>query len=883
MSPTSGSNFAVTIAESAPSPPSMPSHWEFDVVLADGGTVHIRPIAPTDAERYAALFHRLSAEARYYRFLGPKADLTPAEIERFTTVDFHDRVALAALVGDEMIAVVRYDRVPDGVAEVAVTIDDDQQGRGLGTLMLEYLAAAGREHGVERLVAETLPGDRSMVEMARDAGYQTTDQEADGVIRLDLPLVEVGPDDERHAVERREHLAETRSIDRILRPKSVAVIGASSHQGAIGHQLFLNLLAGEFVGPVYPVNDRAPHVASVAAYPTIADVPGEVDLAVVAVPAAAVPGVVEQCAEKGVKGVVVVSSGFTEPDSAGAVLEQDLLAAARRSAMRIVGPNSLGVANTTIGLNATFAPRRPQAGRVGFVTESGALSIAMLDRAAAVGVGISSFASLGNRADVSANDLLQYWEDDPDTDVVLLYLETFGNPRNFARIARRVAQRTPIVAVRSARPVQGFDRGREPSVAGGSGGSEAARGANAVGGAEVVAPVTVAASRASDALFQQTGVIRVDTLTDLFDVTRILSDQPLPRGERVAIVGNGAGLAPLAAHACVAAGLTMATLASSAIGSIRARPDGPSSAEGVVDLAPAAGATQYAAALQDVLGDDGVDAVIVVHAPPLDGPPDVVAAAVTESVERVAAASDKTVVAAIVAVGGARPAFDGGVDDARRVPVFDSPEPAAIALGRVARYATWRRRQPGEVPVLTDIDRAGARELIAEVLAAGSPDGWLDDAHTSALLGCYGLPFVPTTDGSPAAAPTGVDVAVGLVHDPAFGPLVVFGVGSMPTELLADRAFRILPLTGLDAAELMRSAQASSLLLGASGPAPVAVDQLEEVLVRVGLLAEELPEVTLLDLNPVVVGSEGVVVTSARVRVQPALRTPDDLIRRLRH
>ncbi len=821
----------------APSPSPYPPHWEFDVVLADGGTVHIRPILPSDADAYLAFFERLSAETRYYRFFGPKPSLSPAEVARFTTVDFRDRMALVAWAGDDMVAVARYDRLPDGDAEVAFTIDDAQQGRGLGTLMLEYLAASGRENGVERFVAETLPGNARMLSVFRDAGYQAVDHFADGVVQVEFPIA--ATDTAREVVERREHRAEARSIDRILRPKSVAVIGASSRHGTVGHQLFVNLLAGEFAGPVYPVNDHAPHVASVPAYPSVLDVPGEVDLAVVVVPAAAVAGVVEQCGEKGVKGLVVVSAGFSDSGPEGEAMQAEVLNAARRGGMRMVGPNCLGVANTAIGLNATFAPRRPPVGRVGFLSQSGALGIAVLDRASELGIGISSFAALGDKADVSGNDLLQYWEDDPATDVVLLYLESFGNPRKFGRIARRVSRRKPIVAVKSGRSAT-------------AGGAEAA----------------------VDALFRQAGVTRVDTLDQLFDVGQVLESQPLPRGDRVAVVSNGGGPAILAADACGGVGLRIAGLADATRAALtgvlgpRIKVDGP------VVLEAAAPPAHYEHAVRLVLADPGVDALVVIHTPPVER----LAGDVAQAVGRGAAGADVPVVAAFLAAGGALAPL-AGADGTGRIPVFGSPEPAVIALGRVARYAAWRRRDPGEVPALTDIDRAGARELVAEVLEQGD-SGWLDERRTSRLLDCYGIARTPEAGG--LAEPGGLATAVALSQDPAFGPVVGLGIGGVETALLADRAFRIVPLTDRDASELVRALHASPLLFGHGGREPLAVELLEDLLVRVGLLADDLPEVAELDLNPVVVGPRGVVVAGARVRVEPARPTADELVRRLR-
>jgi len=889
------------------------------VVLADGGTVHIRPILPSDAPAHRAFFERLSPETRYYRFFSPKQHLTDAEVTRFTTVDFHDRVALVALLGDRIIAVARYDRLDtDGAgdeAEVAFVIDDEHQGRGIGTLLLEHLAAAARENGIAYFRAEVLPDNTRMLQVFHDAGFRTVDRFAGGVIRVVFPIT---PTDESLAVmERREHQAEARSIRRILEPRSIAVIGASHEPGTIGYHLFLNLLAGGFAGPVYPVNPNSPHVASVSTHPSVLDVPGEVDLAVVVVPAELVPDVVDECAAKGVRGLVVISAGFSEIGPAGSELEQEVVRRARRGGMRLVGPNCLGVVNTAVGLNATFAPYRPRQGRLAFHSQSGALGIALLAWTERLGVGISSFVSIGNKADVSGNDLLQYWEDDPDTDVILMYLESFGNPRKFSRIARRVSQRKPIVAVKAGRTLAGTKAASSHTAA--------------------AASSDVAVS----ALFRQTGVLRVDTLDELFDVAQILSSQPLPAGNRVVIIGNSGGPGILAADACEGVGLEVATLAESTRVRLRDLLGPNAAVQNPVDMVASAAPDRYEAALQAVLEDPGVDAAIVIFTPPLVTRAEDVA----EAIASVVAGGTKPVVAVFLAVTEMPSPLRGEGPGRRRVPAFSTPEPAVVALGRVARYAAWRARDPGTVPELTDVDRERARAIVDEALAATPEGRWLDADDAGSLLATYGVPVLPVQRaddaehavtlaeqlGFPVAlkaasgalvhktdvgglrldlhtpqqvrdafvamealsevdlggivvqpmARPGVETIVGLIQDPAFGPLVMFGMGGVATELLADRAFRILPLTDVDAHELVRSLRGSPLLFGYRGAPPADVAALEDLLLRVGLLADELPEVLELDLNPVVVSEHGVEAVDVKVRVGPLEVGPPLLARRM--
>jgi acetyl coenzyme A synthetase (ADP forming)-like protein len=894
-----------------------PAHWESDVVLADGGTVHVRPIRPTDAAALVAFHSRLSPEAVYYRFFAPHPVLTDAEVARFTGVDHVDRVALVAELGDELLAVARYDRLPDDPhrAEVAFVVSDRHQGRGIGTILLEHLAAAARERGITKFVAEALATNAKMLDVFRMAGFDEQTRMGDGVVMVELTIE---PSDRTlAAIEQREQRAEALSVARLLVPRSVAVIGASRKPTTVGHQVFRNLLAGGFVGPVYPVNPGAAHVASVKAYPTVLDIPDEVDLAVVAVPAAAVAEVVRQCAEKGVAGLVVLSAGFSEVGAAGATAQRDLRELVRRNGMRLVGPNCIGVANTAVGLNATFSPYPPRPGRIAMQSQSGALGIAILERSARIGIGVSSFVSVGNKADVSGNDLLQYWETDPGTDVILLYLESFGNPRKFSRIARRVSRRKPIVAVKSGRSAAG------------------SRAASSHTAAMASPDVAV------DALFRQAGVIRVDTLDDLFDVALLLASQPLPAGRRIAIVGNSGGPGILATDACEGAGLAIPELSAPTQAALRKVVDPNGSVANPVDLVAGATPAVYEEALRLVLGDEGIDAVIVINTATFAAPSAEVAAVLPQ----VAAGAGKPVVGSFLAWPGMPPLLQPVAAGEVTVPAFASPEPAARVLARAAEYAEWRRRPPGSVPALEGFDGERAQAVVDAFLATAPEGGWLAAGQIGQLLGAIGVPVLETVtvDGEAAAvaaadragypvvvkasgpdlvhksdvggvrldlasadevaaayremagalggamtgalvqrmAEPGVETIVGVVLDPLFGPLVMFGLGGVATELLRDRAFRILPLTDADAAELVRSLRASPLLFGYRGSPPVAVGALEDVLQRVARLAATVHQVAELDLNPVIVSPSGVAIVDARVRVLPVAPEPDELLRRM--
>lgn len=833
-----------------------PAHWEADVVLSDGGTAHLRPIRPDDAEALRTFYSRLSDQSIYFRFFGPRPRLSDREVTRFTTVDYNDRLALIATIGTEMVAVVRYDRVkPADHAEVAFLVEDAHQGRGLAAVLLEHLRAAARERGIRTFVADVLPANHRMTQMFRQAGYTAQSTFEDGVVRMTLDLASTP--DSVDAMTGREHRAEARSIERLLKPESVVVIGASREPGGIGQTVLRNLLRADFTGPVYPVHREVRAVAGVRAYRNVSAIDGEVDLAIVAVPAESVLDVVEECAQKGVKGLVVVSSGFAESGRAGRLRQRELVRISRAYGMRVVGPNCLGIANTdrSIRLNATLAERLPARGRIGFFSQSGALGTALLHRVDQRGLGISTFVSAGNRADVSGNDLLQYWEEDPATEVVLLYLESMGNPRKFTRLARRISRTKPIVAVRSQ-------------------------------AAELGLPDSAVSS-----LFEQAGVLRVDDLTQLFDVAQLLALQPLPEGPRVGIVSNSDALARLAAHACGNAGLVPTT----------------------VDLGAEAGAAEFSTGLSFALPD--VDAAVVVYMPPVPGPDAEVAAELL----RIAGESGKPMLATFRGEAGVPAALRAPGEGPARgsIPSYPAPEEAVRALALAVRHAQWRRQPEGAIPELDRIDVVAAREIAcraaedpaeidaAGLLAAYGVEVWPSEVVESpreAVVAAerLGYPVVVKWHGTGRAGtvrlalPDGGAVArayrdlrellgpqarlavqrmapqpavptvVTSVQDRDFGAVVSFGLGEVAARLLADDAYRLAPLTAEDAAALVRAPRAAPLLFGEHGYPPVAVGALEDLLCRIGRLADAHPQVATLRLDPVLVGENGVHVLGAR-------------------
>ncbi|MEQ8146843.1 GNAT family N-acetyltransferase [Streptomyces sp. OP7] len=741
-----------------------PAHWEADVVLRDGGTARVRPITSDDAERLVSFYEQVSDESKYYRFFAPYPRLSAKDVHRFTHHDFVDRVGLAATIGGEFIATVRYDRIGAGgrpasgadadEAEVAFLVQDAHQGRGVASALLEHIAAVARERGIRRFAAEVLPANTKMIKVFTDAGYTQKRSFEDGVVRLEFDLE---PTDRSLAVQyAREQRAEARSVQRLLAPGAVAVIGTGRTPGGVGRSILDNIRDAGFTGRLYAVNGALPEgqkeLDGVPAFRSVRDIDGPVDLAVVAVPAERVPEVVAACGEHDVQGLVVVSAGYAESGPEGKERQRALVRQARSYGMRIIGPNSFGVINTSpeVRLNASLAPDMPRPGRIGLFAQSGAIGVALLSRlhrrgGGVTGVtGVSTFVSSGNRADVSGNDVLQYWYEDADTDVTLMYLESIGNPRKFTRLARRTAAAKPLVVVQGARHGAG-PRGH------------AVR-------ATQLPHATVSA------LLRQAGVIRVDTITDLVDAGLLLARQPLPAGPRVAILGNSESLGLLTYDACLAEGL---------------RPHPPQ------DLSTAASAADFHAALSRALADDTSDAVVVTAIPAV-GEGSVGDAALAEALRSAAAAAPtKPVLVVHVELGGLAEALsaatstapqpgaasgpvpagggttpaggtaaDAGTgapggeplapaippapvpppEGAHLIPAYPAAERAVRALAQAVAYGQWRREaaDPGKVPEYEDIDERGAAALIKGLLSRGQGLTLTTDA-TCELLASYGI------------------------------------------------------------------------------------------------------------------------------------------------
>lgn len=872
-----------------------PARWEADVALADGGTVHVRPVRPDDAERVRAFHARQSRESIYFRYFSPMPKLSQRELDRLTRVDYLTRMAFVALLGDDIVGLASYDLWRDPrAAEVAFIVDDRHQGRGIATVLLEYLIVAARENGFEALTAQVLPENRRMLSVFHRAGFEVSSSFEEGVVEVHLSLE---PTEASLAlIEERERLAEARSVERLLFPETVAVIGAGREPGGMGHELFRNLLDRGFEGPVFPVNPAGGHVASVRAFASVLDIPDEVDLAIVVVPAAVVPEVVEECARKRVRGLVVVSAGLDALEIDGRNGAQVVRERALRWGMRVIGPESLGVINTAprTRLHASFAPVRVEAGRVGFLTQSGTLGIAALEHARRVGVGISAFVDIGARVDVSGNDLLQFWDTDERTDVVLLYLETFGNPRKFTRIARRMARTTPIVAVKAGRAAP-FDRERID------------------GGLAAAWPTDATV----DAMLAQSGVIRVDTPVELFDVARVLVHQPVPAGRRVAVVTNSRGAGVLAVDALDGAGLELVGEA--------------------VDLTWDAGPDDYEAAVARALADQGVDAVLVVYAPPMRPRRAEVARAIAAATT---GAEGKPVLATFLGAEIGTSLVTGG----SAIPLFEFPSEAAAVLGRLADYAEWRERPAGTVPTLDEHGLDALRGFVDGLLAAAPEGRWLDRDESAELFRLAGLPVarhrivasaaeavaaaeelgfpvvlkatgveryhrgeeggVALDLHEPAAvatayermaatlgeamrlavvqehAPPGADILVGGHQHASFGGVVSLGIGGVMAAANRDLPVRVLPLSDVDARLLVSSSPVAGLL-AAEDPGGAATRHCEAFLLRLGAVLDHVPEVADVLANPVIIGAAGAVAVDAWVRLAPYRWDPRPPVRRL--
>jgi acetate---CoA ligase (ADP-forming) len=879
-----------------------------DVALRDGGTVRVRPVRPDDEALLHSFLADLSVESVSLRFFTAAANLERAAHDAAATADGQAR-GLVAVTGDpeRIVAHAAYIRETGDRAEVAFEVADAWQGRGLATVLLGHLVDRAHADGITTFTATVLAGNHRMIQVFRDSGFAVDVRTVPGELQIEMPA-DLAPE-ARERFEDRERTAAAAAVSHVLRPASVTLIGVSKRAGSVGAAVLGNALAAGYRGRLCVVHPRGESFPGAETHRSIAAVPWPVELAVIAVPAQGVVDVARECGAAGVRALVVLSAGFTEVGGPGAVRQAELLQVCRTTGMRLVGPNCLGAINTAtdVALNASFAPVPPPPGSVAFASQSGAFGIAAVAEAARRGIGLSSFVSTGNKADLSGNDFLQHWEGDAGTDVIALYLESFGNPRRFSRIARRVSAAKPVIAVKSGRSAAG------------------ARAAASHTGA------LVAASDATvDALFRHSGVIRAGTVRELFDVAALLAGQPLPPGDRVAIVTNAGGPGIACADACAAAGLRVEPLGQRTKRRLAAELVREASVANPVDMIASAGADAYRRTIETLADDASVDALIAIFIPPLVTRAPDVAEAVRDASERTRAAG-KPLLAVWMAQDDASQATLAAVDG---VPAYSTPEEAVRALAHAAGYARWRAAAGEPLPELDGVDADAAAAIIAETLADGG--GWLVPDRVAALLDSYGVPPVATRvvatptavgrcaaefggavaikaiapglvhksdvggvrigiEGAAAAtrsareisaairavghapagflvqamAPPGVEMLVGVAGDPDFGPVVACAAGGTAVELLGDVQTRLAPLTRGDANDMIRSLRTFPLLDGYRGAPRADVAALEDVLIRISALAAAHPEIAELDCNPVIVSADGAVAVDARVRIEP--------------
>jgi len=884
-------------------PPGYPTEWEADVVLRDGSVGHVRAILPSDQEALQRFHSRQSDESIYLRFFAPLRELSSRDLHRFTNVDYRDRVALVVTHRGEIIGIGRYDRIDAHSAEVAFNISDDFQGRGIGSVLLEHLADIARDMGLTSFEAEVLPQNQKMLRVFADAGYVVARRVEDGIVQVHF---DIEPTEKSESVRlAREHRAESVSISALVAPKVIAVVGAGRTPGSVGREVLRHLRDGGFTGQLYAVNPAVQDVLGIPSHPTVSAIPAQVDVAVLAMRPEYALDVVEDCAAAGVHGLVILSAGFAESGKDGQKLEKRMLRLARDSGMRIVGPTSFGLINTAddVRMNASLAPRMVPAGHLGLFAQSGPLGVAVLDSATRRSLGISTFASAGNRLDVSGNDLMQYWLDDERTRAVGLYLESMGNPRKFSRIARRLAMSKPVIVIKAGASKYGVPPGHRVRQA-------------------QVDPV------AFTAMLAQAGVVHVDDIHQMFDVAQVLIHQPEPAGRRVAIVGNSVQLSALTAQVAESHGLIIT--------------HGPTSVDAEAPL------DRFAKKLRKAFSDKDADSVIICFTPPLRRSE----AEAIAMIHELADGSDKTVVATMIGARGvaARPLGEHRLSEVsdgdqipeptRDLPLYMTPEDAVRALAAATRYAEWRRKDKGEPLSRSGIDRAGAHSVIDAELAEHPGGEHLSHEDAQRLLATYGIDLwsrviVRTADEAVAAADrlgypvvvkslspivrgqstlqgvrvdlgnatavreaydslvdrlaaydlaefavqrmahSGVSTVVTGTEDPLFGPVVTFAVAGPSRDLLRDIGYAIPPLNDVDVQELIDSIKAAPLLHGYKGAPPVHRAALADVIARVSMMCDDLPEIASIILNPVVAHPGGVDVLGAEIELAPPAKRKD--------
>jgi acetyl coenzyme A synthetase (ADP forming)-like protein len=894
-----------------------PSQYETEVTLKDGFRILLRPIKTDDAQNWLSFIGRLSPHNKYLHFQHTAKEMNLDDAVRFCTVDYYNTFAFVAEVtrapDHNIVAAGKYYRLPDGhLAEVVFVVEDSYQGRGLGTAILEQLTNVARENGIDTFEADTMVGDERAAGIFKSYGFNITGEIQSGIYHIAFPITRTPLVIEKE--EERERTSTLASLNSLLKPKSIALIGASRHPGTIGYSLLQCLIQNDFSGKVYPVNPNTDSLMSLKTYPSVLDIPGDVDMALIAVPARFAVKVADECGQKGVHTLVVISDGFKETGPEGASREKELRDVALGHGMRIVGPNCMGVINTdpSVRMNATFSPVYPPAGNVAFLSQSGAMGLVVLEYASNLDIGISTFVSVGNRTDISSNDLLEYWEQDTATDVVLLYLESFGDPRKFSSIARRVTRKKPIIVVKGGSTQAG------------------SRAAASHTGAMATSNVV------SDVLFRHAGIIRVNLMEEMFDVAALLSNQPLPRGRRLTIVTNGGGPGIIAADAAAQNGLSLPQPSPELTARLKSAVKRDINIHNPLDTTAGADAEEFRSLLRIIADDKDSDAVLVIFIPPVVENTEDFEAAIRDVVQDFHQ-QGKPLLECFLGQRGfkTKPGSSG-----RFVPGYSFPEEAISALARAVEYAEARQRPAGKIPEFTGIKRDEALEIIGKALTGTTQRPlWLKPQEISGLLTCYGIHFVETvtaqTPDEAAASATGIgfpvvvkldsstithksdvggvildlnsgsdvkqafndikdrlvkinrqnemqgvivqkmvkegiEAIVGVTQDPAFGPLMMFGSGGVYAELLKDVVLKLHPITDIDAEEMTKSIKMSKLFEGYRGSPPADIGSIQDLLLRLSAMVKDIPQIAELDFNPVKVmpEAEGYQIVDARIMLK---------------
>jgi acyl-CoA synthetase (NDP forming)/GNAT superfamily N-acetyltransferase len=885
-------------------------------LLTDGAVVTIRSVTPADEPALVSMYDRTTPESLRLRFFAYSSCAGRQDVRRMLRPPSADHLAVIAVARSEILGVGCIERTSHpGTAEFALLVDDVHHSEGVGMLLLDHLVAAARTAGYQRLCAGVLSENAAMRHVLRDLGATLTESTSQATIDVVFPLREIPT--WRTAVEEREGLAEHHSLERVLAPRSVAVVGAGTNADGIGHRILANLAKGGFKGELYAVNRGGATVGGIPGVESLRELPRTPDLVVIAVPARSVLQVIDDCAAIGAYGAVIISDGFAELGAAGRRHQDAVLSKARAAGMRLIGPNCLGVVNADDGvrLNATFADARALPGPVGLASQSGGVGLALLDYLTERRIGLSTFVSMGNKADVSGNDLLMHWERDPATTVCVLYLESFGNARKFARVARRVARTKPIVVVTAGRTVAG------------------ARGVRSHTAAAATPDVAI------DALFRQAGVMRAGTLSEVMDIVSVVTDAPLPAGPRLAVVTNGGGPGALAADAGAAVGLVLPQLSAHLRKELSLVLPAHAATANPIDITAGGGAGSLAGAVDILLRSNEIDSVIVIHT-------SLSATDTSAAATALATVAGEPLVKPVLAVflgQAAVPLPLQRQEVGSVIPCFAFPEAASAALATVTSYAAWRSKPDPRPPVLAGVHRRAARTIVSEFLRHRPDGGWLDTDVAASLVAAYGIDVVDTRraenpaqavaaaqqTGFPAVVKTaagevlhrtdvdgvrlnlrtpedvraavsaiqdphgpefpvvvqpmlsgGVELAVGIVNDPTVGPISMLALGGTATDLLADRSFTLLPINRAAVRDQIRSLRGAPLLFGYRGAPPADVKALENLVLRVGQLASEIPELAELDLNPVLVRVDGAVAVDVKIRLA-ASHQSDPYLRQL--